>query len=290
MPSKLPIKKPKKIVVIAFIVLIAWVVFAQSCMKFRMSDSEAKKEFAEAGVTINIRNIQVNNKNLHYVITGNNNLPTIFFIHGSPGSWDAFKAYLKDKDLLQRFRMVSIDRPGFGYSNFGQALHLDEQSAIVNTLVQELQNKQQIYLVGHSLGGPLIVQMAADNPALFSGLVILAGSIDAKQEIPEKWRLLLMNNPLKLLVPGALKPSNDELWYLKKDLINLQPKFAAIKCPVYIIHGTKDQLVPYANMAFGVKMLTNAAKVDTITLQNVNHFIPWSNYEDIKKVLLGLGK
>lgn len=271
-----------------FIFLVLWLIMAQSCLKFRTSDTKALKEFDSAKVALTIRTMKAKHRNLHYVMTGNDTLPTIVFVHGSPGSWDAFKEYLKDKDLLKKYRMVSIDRPGFGYSDFGKAVNLQEESNIISLLFSELNNNKPLYLVGHSLGGPMIVQLAADNPNKIAGLVILSGAIDVKLEQPEKWRHVIMQFPLKYLIPGSLRPSNKELWYLKTDLIKLEPRFKEITCPVYILHGDKDPLVDYGNLAFGAKAFINSSKIDTITIQGANHFIPWQHYDIIKKVLLGL--
>jgi len=268
--------------------LVLWIIMAQSCLRLRTSDSAALKEFDTAGVHLTIKTINVRKKVLHFVMTGNDTLPTIVFVHGSPGSWDAFKKYLKDKDLLKKYRMVSIDRPGFGYSNFGKAVNLEEESRLISPLFPTLKNNKPIYLVGHSLGGPMIVQLAADNPNTISGLVILSGAIDVKLEKPEKWRHVIMQFPLKYLIPGALRPSNKELWYLKTDLIKLELRFKEITCPVYILHGDKDPLVDYGNLAFGTKAFVNSPKIDTLTIQGANHFIPWQHYDIIKKVLMGL--
>lgn len=270
------------------ILLTAWLVMAQSCMKFRISDADAIRNFAAKGVILETNTITVNHHALHYVKTGIDSLPTIFFVHGSPGSWDAFASYMQDSDLLKKYRMVSVDRPGFGYSDFGDALPLEQQSNIISPLFQLLKNGKPLYLVGHSLGGPMIVQLAADNPGMADALVILAGSIDPSEETPERWRTLLLNNPLKYFVPGAMRPSNMELWYLKKDLALLKPRFADIHSRVYILHGNKDQLVPYGNLAFGAKAFVHAVKIDTITIPGANHFIPWTHYREIKAVLMQL--
>jgi len=277
-----------KSIVTVVIVLVLWLIVAQSCLKLRTSDSKALKEFDSARVQLTIKTIRVKESVLHYVMTGNDTLQTIIFVHGSPGSWDAFKEYLKDKDLLSKYRMVSIDRPGFGYSDFGKAVNLQEESDIISPLFSALKNNKPVYLVGHSLGGPMIVQLAADNPNTISGLVILSGAIDVKLEQPEKWRHVIMQFPLKYLIPGSLRPSNKELWYLKTDLIKLEPRFKEITCPVYILHGDKDPLVDYGNLAFGARAFINSSKIDTITIQGANHFIPWQHYDIIKKVLLGL--
>lgn len=278
----------KRTGIVILIFLCLWTIMAQSCMKFRISDETATQKFTDAGVELKLQRLKVNSRTLHYAKTGNDSLPTIVFVHGSPGAWDAFEAFMRDKILLQKYRMISVDRPGFGYSDFGDAMHLQDQSMIINALFEKEKNGKPVYLVGHSLGGPLIIQMAVDRPGYFDALVVLAGSIDPDQENPERWRPLLMNNPLKFLVPGAMRPSNDELWYLKKDLKILAPLMDQVKTRVYIVHGTKDILVPYANLHFGVKALKNATKLDTLTIPGANHFIPWSHFQTVRSVLLKL--
>lgn len=249
-----------------------------------------KKEFAKKGIALTTETKTIDGSHVHYAKTGNDSLPTIYFIHGTPGSWDAFAGYLKDSQLIQEYRLISIDRPGFGYSDFGNAVNLNRQSELISPLFYMLDNKKPAYLVGHSLGGPMIIKLAADNPTFFSGLVLLAGSNDPDAEKPEKWRPWLFKTPLNLLVPGAMRPSNEELWYLKKDLVNLKADFSKITCPVYIFHGKKDVLVPVSNVEYDKKMLTNARKITVILFPEENHFIPWTQFTAIKEVLIALNK
>lgn len=274
--------------VVLVLVLLTWVIVGESCMKFRMSDETALEKFRKAGVPLDIQRLKVNGRTLHYVKTGNDSLPTIVFVHGSPGSWDAFESYMRDSLLLRKYRMISVDRPGFGYSDFRDALNLQDQSMIINALFVKEENHRPVYLVGHSLGGPLIVQMAVDRPGYFDALVILAGSIDPALETPERWRPLFMNNPLKFLVPGAMRPSNEELWFLKKDLKLLAPKMGNVRSRIFVVHGNKDILVPYANLDYAVKQFKHARSIDTLTLPGANHFIPWSHYRAVRAVLLKL--
>ena len=103
----------KKMLLLSGLFLISWLLLAQSCMSFRKTDAEAKTEFAKDHVALRTATIEVEGRHIHYAVTGNDSLPTLFFIHGSPGSWDAFAEYMKDSLLLQKFRMVSVDRPGF---------------------------------------------------------------------------------------------------------------------------------------------------------------------------------
>jgi len=158
----------------------------------------------------------------------------------------------------------------------------------LNQFLNKVDNGQPVSLIGHSYGGPLIVKMALENNRAYENLVILAGALDPKAEKPEKWRKPLTWFPLKYLVPGALRPSNDELWMLKKDLVQLEPELKNLKPKVVIIHGTDDNLVPYQNVAFMTKNFINVKDLETITLDNERHFIVWDREALIKESLMKL--
>jgi pimeloyl-ACP methyl ester carboxylesterase len=184
--------------------------------------------------------------------------------------------------------MIAVDRPGFGYSNFGEAQDLKTQADWIYELIEKLDNNKPIVLIGHSMGGPVIVRLGVDHPQKFMHLVVLAGAIDPKAEKPELWRPVLISKPLRYLIPGAMRPANDELWWLKEDLYTMQPLLKNIISNVTIIHGTKDPLVPYSNMAFMQKEFVNAKSMDTLSIKNANHFIPWEHYFEIRDKLLKL--
>ncbi|RTY95311.1 alpha/beta fold hydrolase [Flavobacterium sp. GT3R68] len=277
-----------KIKYILFGVLFSYVIFCQSCMMMRTSPKKTKKFFDKAQIGFVDKKIIVDGHKLHYVQTGTENKPTLVFIHGSPGSWDAYKNYLIDTLLLQKYRMISIDRPGFGNSEFGEAQDLKTQSRLLVGFLKTIDNKQSIALVGHSMGGPLIVKMATEEPSKYKHLIILAGSIDPNAEKPEKWRYVIQMKPIRYLIPGAMRPANDELWWLKQDLVDMEPFLKNITCDVTIIHGTKDRLVPYSNVAFMKRVFVNAKSIDIISIQDADHFIPWSDFETIRKALLEL--
>ena len=269
-------------------VAIIYLVFCQSCMRMRMTSKETKTFFTTSKTDYIDSSKEINGYTIHYIETGNKNASTLFFVHGSPGSWDAYKDYLKDSLLLSKFRMIAIDRIGFGYSNFGEAQNLKTQAFIIEKFTKLTSNGKPIYLIGHSMGGPTIVKMAADKPADYKELIILAGAVDPKAETPETWRVIIKAKPIRYIIPGALRPSNDELWYLKNDLIQLKPELRNITSKIIIIHGTKDPLVPYSNMAFMKREFVNAKSLETISIKDANHFIPWEHYKEIRDVLYKL--
>lgn len=257
-------------------------------MFFRISDKKAGEQFDARGIQATIVYQQVGEESLHYVQTGNDSFPTLFFIHGSPGSWDGFKKYLQDADLLSKYRLIAIDRPGFGYSHFGHALNLEEQSKIISEVLRKIDNKKPLYVVGHSLGGPLCIRLAIDNRNMFAGIVLLAAALDPSLEKPERWRQLFMNTPLQYLIPGSLRPANYELWYLKTDLSKIKDELPSAGLPkTWMLHGNRDMMVSYKNVAFA-RQFIDSSNLSVITIEGANHFIPWSHYDTIKEVLMKL--
>ena len=282
-------RKTSRRVLIGFLILIAaWLVIAQWSMKYRINDNKAKEKFSKAGVALQTGSEKVGDFDLHYAKTGSDTFPTLFFVHGSPDGWTRYEEFLKDKDLLRRYRMISIDRPGFGYSQFGDAKNLEDQSKLISQFVRSIRNSKPIYAIGHSYGGPLIVKLQVDNQNLFDGLILLAPAVDPKEEKPERWRYIMKIPPLRYLLPGAFRPSNTELIYLKKDLKELDKEWEKITCPVWILHGDKDTYVPVANVDYAKRKLTKARSVEVKILKGADHFIPKERYQDIKEVLMRL--
>ncbi|HSZ31740.1 MAG TPA: alpha/beta hydrolase, partial [Puia sp.] len=80
----------RKMFVLSGVFLVSWLLLAQCCMSFRKSDADEISEFAKSQITLRTATLKVDGRHIHYAMTGNDSLPTIFFIHGSPGSWTAF--------------------------------------------------------------------------------------------------------------------------------------------------------------------------------------------------------
>ena len=260
----------------------------QFIMQFRVTDDHLKKIFKENGVSLFIGTTKIGGHELHYVKTGNDTASTLFFIHGTPGSLSNYGRYLADSELIRRYRLVSVDRPGFGYSDFGNTMDLAHQANLISSLIDSLSNSKQVYLVGHSLGGPLVAKLAAMKPSVVIGILVLAGSVDPSQEPSRWWRPIITYTPLRWMIPTSWRYSNEELYWLKDDLVKLKDDFPNVRCPVYIFHGDKDENVPVANADYTKKMFVNSKNVVTTIFPGGDHFIVWNKYDEIKKKLLDL--
>jgi len=275
---------------IILVLMCGWLIFCQSCMMMRMTDKQAKTEFDQRGLHPHFVYLDMGNLRLHYVKVGADTLPTLFFIHGSPGSWKGYKQYLMDTDLLKHFRLIAIDRPGFGYSNFGHPYHLSEQAEMIYHIIKAEENGRPFHLIGHSLGGPVVVKLAEDHPGAYASLTLLAGSISPFDEPTESWRSIFVHTPLQYLLPGAFRTCNTEIWYFKKELFGLDTSDRRLNMPVTFIHGDKDPLVTVKNVAYGQQKLSFNKHVKVIIIPGANHFIPWEHFDIIKKHLLSLAE
>jgi pimeloyl-ACP methyl ester carboxylesterase len=265
-------------------IIISFLVLLHACTpSFRMSSKEVDAFFENKNVKAEQHQYNIEGKEIHYVTSGDKSKPVVLFVHGSPGSLSAFIDYLADSALVPNAFLITMDRPGFGYSNFGIGEpSLQKQAELLKPLLEKYKNGYPLILVGHSLGGPLIAKMAMEYPNLIDGLIIVAGSIDPDLEPNETWFRAPLASPfLSWILPGSFRASNDEIYQLKPQLQEMIPYWKNITCPVIVIQGTADELVPYANADFAKKMLVNAP-TEFVIKEGMNHFVPWSNPELIR--------
>ncbi len=269
------------------IAIFALVLLMDSCLQFRMSKSEIDDHFKDSKNKGILKQYTSGKRTINYLVAGDPDKPLVVFVHGSPGSLSAFIDFMSDSLLLQKAMLISVDRPGFGASNFGQAEpSLQKQAAMLKPMLQEYKENRPIILVGHSLGGPLIARMAMDYPELIDGLVFVAASIDPELEPNEVWFRAPLATPfLKWILPRSFRASNDEIYKLKPELENMLPTWKNITVPSTFVQGKEDSFVPYQNVDFAKRMLVNAP-VKIQLLEGVDHFIPWSHPQLIRQATL----
>ena len=279
----------RKVKFILLAIVTVLMIVMHSCMNFRMSSKEVDTYFKEKKIRGSQKQYAVDDRTIHYVASGDSTKPLVLFIHGSPGSLSAFIHFLTDSSLLEKAFLVTTDRPGFGYSNFGIGEpSLEKQAAALKPILETYRKNKPVILIGHSLGGPLIVRMAIEYPDLVDGLVIVAGSIDPELEPNETWFRAPLATPfLSWILPRSFRASNEEIYHLKPELQKMMPLWGKVTCPVIVIQGKKDSLVSPENADFARKMLVNA-HVEIVLVDDMDHFVPWSNPELIHDAILKL--
>ena len=271
------------------IFLIGIAVTFSGCMQFRTSPKGVMEEFEESSNKPIVKDIKEGDRNLRYVevADGKHIKPTIFFIHGAPGSSDNFFNFMKDENLVARFDMVSVDRPGYGYSDFGKSeTSIKKQAEALYPILKEYKNTPTL-LVGHSYGGPVAAKTAVLYPGMVQGIMLLAPAIDPQHE--KKFAIAWFGKakPFRWLTPKSWKVATDEKYSHVEELKKMLPDWEKIKVPVTYIQGDEDSLVPYENLAFAEKMIDSSC-LKVIGIPGEDHFLPWSQEELVTSEIFSL--
>lgn len=217
-----------------------------------------------------------------YLRSGDSRGTRVILVHGTPGSATAWSDYVLSPP--PGTEVLALDRPGFGRSGpAGAATSLADQAAAVLALMPA--DGRPVVLLGHSLGGPIVARVAADHPGRVAGMVLLAASMDPSLEAIHPMQYLGAWSLVKPLLPRSLRNANAELMALKPELEALAQALPRITAKVVIVHGTKDDLVPVANVPFMQARLTGARCVKTVLLDGQNHFLPWNSEATVRAAI-----
>lgn len=116
--------------------------------------------------------------------------PALLMIHGLGGQMAHF-SYGAVCELSKRYRVVTVDRPGSGYSSRpdGVLADLSTQARALADLVVHL-GLDRPTVVGHSLGGAAALTLALEHPGLVGALALVAPLTHAPQAVPPAFRAL----------------------------------------------------------------------------------------------------
>lgn len=218
---------------------------------------------------------------LHYVESGPAQGPLVLFVHGTPGSWQAFARYLDDPRLNSRARLISVDRPGFGLSaGSGPVPAFREQSQWIGQLLADSGADQPAIVVGHSLGGSLVYRLALDYPEQIGAVVSISAPVDPSLSGPRWYNQLARVPGARWVIGQDLAYSNDEMMPLVAQLKPIAARLAEVEMPVTIIHGAQDDLVKIGNADFAAARLP-AATLRYRRFEADGHFIVWEHHDAV---------
>ena len=254
-------------------------------LELRMSDLEIKETLGPVPFPAAIIHDTIKGQPIRYIKVGYDSLPKLICLHGSPSSLSAWRTVYTDTLFLKRFQVISIDRPGYGYSGFGRVeTDLQKQVSILQELIDSLTVKKKAILLGSSYGGPVAAQISMNIPGRFTQLVLLSASVKPGSE-KTYWVSYPMTTPiLKYIFPPTFVMSSEEKLGHEIQLKSLT-KWSNIISDVLIIHGNRDNLVYYDNALFARRKLVNA-RVNLVTMNGKGHSIIFSKPGFIKKILL----
>ncbi|WP_298263214.1 alpha/beta hydrolase [uncultured Lutibacter sp.] len=208
-------------------------------------------------------------------------LPTIVFIHGSIGSILDFKKYLMDEELNSRVNLISYDRIGYGIYHTGNVQEsIQFETNLLEDLIKNIPSKKVI-LVGYSYGGPI----ALASKKKYKKIILLAPAVFSNKEVMPwalnfyKWKLT------KNLIPKTWQAASKEKLSHQKDLEKFENSWNENPSTILSIHGNDDGIVPYENSLY-LKNNISPQQFELVTLDGVGHGLVWSNFKQIKSILL----
>ena len=267
--------------------LFALLLFANSCVSFRMTDKKVLNTFKEHNQTPKIFHLNYKGTPMRYVASKSidKKLPTLLFIHGAPGSSADFYRYLRDSDLNKSANLISMDRLGYGYSNYGKAETSITAQAKSAFFILKKNKLQRVIVIGWSYGGPIAAKMAYLYPKTIKHCVLIAPAISPKDEKYFALGKLAYWKATRWMLPKAFRVAEDEKLSHAKELKLMLPDWSKMQTQISYYQGDKDKIVPYANTQF-VKNHVAANKLKVVTIKNGSHFIAFKNYDLIKAELL----
>ncbi len=208
-------------------------------------------------------------------------LPTLFFLHGSPGSSMDFRRYLVDPDLNSLANIISYDRIGYGPERTGEVLNtLQEEVDLLHQLLDGI-DLSKVVLVGYSYGGTVV--MASDLN--YKKKIALAASVKGDLE-PMFWAMNLYRWKLtRPLIPKVFRGASIEKLRHVTELGQYEKRWNVSKSKVLSIHGKEDFIVPFENSIY-LQQLLGRTKFSLIPLEEGNHSLIWTNFDLIKIELI----
>ncbi len=194
--------------------------------------------------------------------------PVILFLHGNAGS------HYQRIPIYQALARRGAAVLGVGYPGYGGNPGTPDETALIQTarenynwLIQQGIKPNQIIIVGESLGSGVAAHLASQNDA--AGLILVAAHSGMDELAQRQFPVL----PMRWLMKDR---------YRTMDLIH------HIDMPLIWIHGTSDELIPFA---MGQRLF-NAARDPkaAYSIENGGHNDLWQKGVDkiIREVSIGL--
>lgn len=257
-----------------------------SCGIRRFTDTRDKTVFE----TLEKRNVEgqlirykANGQTMRYLKVGADTLPTLVFIHGAPSSLKSWANYYTDSLFLAHFRMVSIDRPGYGKSDFGNVVtDLEKQASLIRPIFEQINNGKPVTIIGSSYGGTLAARLLMDYPGIADRAILLSASLKPGAEKTYGISHLMKTPVIKYIFPKFLRLATYEKFSHKNELEKMIC-WEDIQIPVTIIQGDADELIYPENAHYAKEQLINAV-VEMVILPGRGHALQFSEPKTIKNI------
>ncbi|MBU5439194.1 alpha/beta hydrolase [Tissierella sp. MSJ-40] len=246
---------------------------------------------------------------LEYLLTGEENVETIIFVHGAGSNLRQFK--LQHEYLSKEFRVLSISLRGHGDSsnsldNTSKGYTLEKNRDDILELLEYLKI-EKIHYIGNSAGGLIGYELIIKKPQLFSSFITFGTTAELKLSkfvvnlISQIDRVMLRINPksyYEFMSKHSSKYNNiqkeiyDLLIRTKKGILirrnignysytNIIEK---INIPFLVIKGEFDNDINN-NLKTTIEAINNNNNASIIKLEGAGHFANLDKFEEFNRII-----
>jgi len=212
----------------------------------------------------------------------------VVLIHGLSGSGRCWARNVGP--LARRFRVHVVDLVGFGSSRAGRFVLRDAASHLAAWL--DSLGVERAHVVGHSMGGAIAADLAAEFPARVERLVLVdaVGVPFERGYLQHALGLVrgLCHLPvgfLPVLARDACRAGPLTLAQATRDVLaaDLTPKLPRIEAPSRLIWGERDYIVP---LALGRRLCRLLRQADLVVIPGAGHNPMWDRPAEFNRAVL----
>jgi pimeloyl-ACP methyl ester carboxylesterase len=249
----------------------------------------------------------VNNINMSYTDEGSG--PALVFVHGFPLSRGAWSRQVEA--FSGSHRVIAPDLRGLGQTDAQSETNtLDKLADDVAALLRELRTGP-VVLVGHSMGGYVVLAFARRHADLLRGLVLVGTKAGAdtpegaagRRATADKVRLEGIDGVVNTMAPKMLAASNHDAAMAEQvrgfmessksegvigallgmaERPDSTPSLANIRVPTLVITGADDTVIPPAESDLLAK---NIAGAQLKVIPNAGHLVAFEKPQEFNAAL-----
>lgn len=275
------------IIVLAGLFIIACFIF-DHYVQFRKSDEELQQIFAERNINGKISYYTTHGRTLRYTSAGHDSLPVLLMLHGSPGSISYYSGRFADSVIKKTFRVYAVDRPGYGYSGFGNPEpSIQKQAEMIRPILDSLnKTTHPVIVMGGSYGAAVACRLAMDYPELVDGLVLTGPALGPGKEVYFWFTNIIEHWSIRWFIPRLFRSANTEKVHHKAELEKMLPRWKDIRVPVVYMQGENDDIVDTSNAGFARQQLVNAPYLDIRFIRNRTHRLAQFEWPAIRESIM----
>ena len=256
-------------------------------MNQTISDKRLYEFFSENNLNGSVHHYTAAGRQLRYISMGEDHLPGLFFIHGSPANVIMYEEYYKDPLLRKTFKMYAVDRPGYGGSGYGQPEpSIEKQAEMIRPVIEQV--KRPVIIVAASYGSSIACRLLMDHPDIADAALMDSPAMAPGQEKQFRITPVIEHSFVRNILLGHHRSANTEKFHHHRELEKMLPHWHKIKVPIKYLQGKHDNMVYTTNADFARRHLTNVPYLQFRFFENRQHLTIMKETEAVRNEILEL--